>query len=99
MLEKLNWLFIIWTLTRKFTDTYKDKDNKDREAYRCRFDYMGWTYQVNVDDVLYNKLEEWMLYILEVKAFTNEKLKFCTFNTNKTLKVYEINGDWFTDLF
>lgn len=97
-LTNLNWLFILWNLTKKYTQDYKDKDGKDRVAYRLKFDYMGWTYQVNCDDVIYTKLEEWLFYAVEVGVFTSEGQKFASLSTNKTKKVYELNDNWYTDL-
>lgn len=93
MIEKLNWLFIIWTLSKKFTQDYTDKEWNKKEAYRLKFDYMGWTYQVNCDDVVYTKLEPWMIYIVEVWVFTTEKLSFSSLSTNKNKKIYEV-WDW-----
>lgn len=94
MLENLNWLFIVWTLSKKFTQDYKDKDWNTKQAYRLKFDYMGWTHQVNCDDVTYTRLEEGMIYVIEVWVFTTEKLSFSSLSTNKTKKIYEIWENW-----
>jgi len=59
---------------------------------------MGGTYQVNCDDVIYTKLEEWLFYAIEVGVFTSEGQKFASLSTNKTKKVYELNDNSYTDL-
>ena len=88
-LYNLAWVFVIWTLTKKYEWEY-EKEGQKYKSYTLEFAYLWGKNSVKVDEVLYTKATEWVIYAIEVNPYTKEWLKFTTLLSNKNKKFFEI---------
>lgn len=98
MIENLNWIFLIATLSKKTTSEYTDKDWEVKTKYNLKFDFMWGSYNVIVDKVIFEKLEKWAKYCIEIKPYTNEKMKWIIYLAKQDSTIYESLNGWLLEI-
>lgn len=98
-LTKLNWLYYIGCLSKKFEKEYDKKDWTKWINYNLKFDFMWGTQTLTCNKEFYEIFNEGIYYIIKVWAFTSEKLNFSKIVVlQKWAEVYEISWNWVLEL-
>lgn len=89
----LEWLYYIWTLTKKIEKEYTNKENQKAVNYRIKFEFLWWYELIECSKDFYDILEEWKFYALNIWKNTRKDIDFVNlYVKSKDWKSYEI--DW-----
>ena len=93
LINSLNWLFYIWTLTKKYIKEFKKTDGSTWYNYNLKFDYIGWYEIIRTTKNVYETLQEQAHYTLPIWTSTKKELDFVNlFILSKSWKIYD--NEW-----